>query len=109
MTDGVVDPLDISVADGESGPVVILSGEADLTTLDQLNSALDAQVWTGVRVLTVDLSRLRFADSASVAALMLTARTLRDQGGQLELLHPQPAVARVLELMGVDQALTVRR
>lgn len=108
MRDGALNLLDISVADGESGPVVILSGEADLTTLDQLNSALDTRVWAGVRVLTVDLSSLRFADSATVAALMLTARTLRDQGGQLELLRPQPAVARILELMGIDQAVTVR-
>ena len=108
VKDGTVNLLDISVADGDSGPVVALSGEADQTTLAQLNSALDAQVCASVSLLTVDLSQLRFADSATVAALLLTARSLRDQGGQLELRHPQPAVARVLELTGADQVLTVR-
>lgn len=88
--------------------MLVLAGEADVTTLAQLNSALDTQVQTGVRLLTVDLSRLRFADSATVAALVLTARSLRDQGGQLEVLHPQPAVARILELTGADQILAVR-
>jgi anti-anti-sigma regulatory factor len=36
------------------------------------------------------------------------ALALRDQGGQLELVHPQQAVARLLSLLGVDQYLTVR-
>jgi anti-sigma B factor antagonist len=96
------------VIDGASGPVLVLAGEADLTSLDQLNSALNAQLWAGVHLLTVDLSRLRFADSATVAALVHAARALRDQGGCLELLRPLPAVARVLSLTGVDQVLVVR-
>jgi anti-sigma B factor antagonist len=100
--------LEVSVSDGDNGPVLALSGEADLTTLRQLNSALDEQIWAGPRLLTVDLSRLRYADSATIAALVHAARTLRGQGGELELLRPQSAVARVLSLTGVDQALTVR-
>jgi anti-sigma B factor antagonist len=100
--------LNVTVTHDESGPVVVLAGEADLTTLDQLNSALDTLIWADARMLKVDLSRLRFADSAAVALLAHAARTLRNQGGQLELLHPQLAVARVLELAGVDQAVTVR-
>ena len=106
--------LDISFADGGSGPVLILAGEADLTTLAQLNSALDEQIEQieqiepGPRLVTVDLSRLRFADSATVAALVIAARSVRDRGGQLEVLHPQPTVARILELTGADQTLAVR-
>jgi anti-sigma B factor antagonist len=100
--------LEISVTDGEHGPVIVLSGEADLTTLGQLNSALDEQIWAGVRILTVDLSRLGYADSASVAAFVQAARALRSQGGDLELLHPQPSVARILSLVGVDQMLVIR-
>jgi anti-sigma B factor antagonist len=100
--------LDICVTETESGPVVVLSGEADLTTLGQLNSALNAQISAGAQLLTVDLSRLRFADSASITALARAARALRDRGGDLALLDPQPAILRVLSLTGVDQSLTVR-
>lgn len=105
---GTVTLLETCVTDGEHGPVLGLSGEADLTTLGQLNGALDAQLWASPRLLTVDLSLLRYADSASVAALVQAARTLRDQGGRLELLDPQPTVARVLSLTGVDQVLMIR-
>lgn len=97
--------LDIRVTDGEPGPVVVLSGEADLTTVAQLDDALNAQIAAGPRILTVDLSGLRFVDSASIAALVRAARRLTAQGGRLELIHPQPGVARTLSLMGVDQAL----
>jgi anti-sigma B factor antagonist len=100
--------LEVRVAEGEKGPVLVLSGESDLTTLGQLNSALEELIWTGARHLTVDLSRLRYADSASIAALAQAARTLREQGGQLELLHPQQSVARILSLTGVDQVVIIR-
>ncbi len=102
------DMLEVSLTESESGPTVILVGEADLTSLGRLNSALDAKIEAGTRLLTVDVSGLRFADSASVAALALAARTLRDRGGQLELLGPQPAVARILSLTGVDQFMAIR-
>lgn len=100
--------LDVCVAAGESGPVVMVSGEADLTTVAQLDGALNAQISAGAQILTVDLSGLRFADSASIAALVRASRRLRDQGGRLELMNPQPTVTRTLSLLGLDQALTVR-
>jgi anti-anti-sigma factor len=93
---------------GESGPVVVLPGEADLTTAAQLSQALTAQISAGARHLTVDLSRLRFADSAAIRALVLAGRTLNDRAGTLELVRPQPTVARVLELLGIGQVFPVR-
>jgi anti-anti-sigma factor len=100
--------LDISVAAGESGPVVTLSGEADATTMAELTEALTAQLASGVRHLTADLSGLRFADSAVIRELVMADRKLKDRGGRLELVNPQPAVARALSLLGVDQVIEVR-
>ena len=100
--------LEISVAAGESGPVVTLSGEADVTTVAELSEALTAQLASGARHLTVDLSGLRFADSAVIRELVMADRKLKDGGGGLELANPQPAVARALSLLGVDQVIEVR-
>lgn len=75
--------LRVSVTDGEGGPLLVLSGEADLTTLGQLNSALDAQLHNGVSRLTVDLSGLKYADSASITALVRAGRALCAKGGEL--------------------------
>jgi anti-sigma B factor antagonist len=100
--------LEISVAAGDHGPVLMLSGEADLTTAAELSDALTAQLASGTPYLTVDVSRLQFADSAVIRALVLANRTLKARGGGMELVHPQPVVARALSLLGVDQVIEVR-
>jgi anti-anti-sigma factor len=103
-----VGALHSSVAAGESGPVLVLSGETDLMSSGQLSDLLTAQLSAGAQNLLVDVSGLRFADSASVRALVLAAKALRERGGSLVLIRPQRAVARVLELMGVTQVLVVQ-
>ena len=101
-------PLSITVAAGDCGPVLVLSGEADMTTVPELSAALTAQIDAGVRRLTVDLSGLRFADSATVGALIAASRSLRAAGGTLVLSRPQSVVARTLNLLGVDRVIPVR-
>jgi anti-anti-sigma factor len=100
--------LTARVAAGESGPVIVLSGEADLTTAGELSALISAQLAGGVRQLTIDVSDLWFADSASIRTLLLAARTLRERGGSLVLLRPQQPVARVLALTGAEQMFTIR-
>jgi anti-sigma B factor antagonist len=100
-------PLDASVEDGESGPVITLSGEADTTSVAQLNALITVQLSGGTRHLTIDVSELSFVDSATIQALVLAAKTLKDRGGTLVLRHPQPTVARVLALTGAEQVFTI--
>jgi anti-sigma B factor antagonist len=101
--------LEASVTAADSGPVIVLAGEADLTCADQLGALIAGQLAREIRQLTIDISGLRFADSASIRTLALAARTLAERGGSLVLLEPQPSVARVLALLGVDQMVTIQR
>ncbi len=100
--------LTASVAAGESGPVIVLSGEADLTSAGQMSALITTQLSRGTRQLTIDLSGLRFADSASIRTLVLAARTLRERGGSLVLLRPQQLVTRVRALTGAAPMFTIR-
>jgi anti-sigma B factor antagonist len=100
--------LHAAVTAGPSGPVIALSGEADITTTAELRQLLAAQLDSGTPLLTVDLSGLRFADSAAIGELIHAHRAITQRGGTLELTRPQPAIARVLSLLGVDQVITVR-
>jgi anti-anti-sigma regulatory factor len=43
-----------------------------------------------------------------VRALVLAGKALRERGGVLVLNRPQPAVLRVLELLGADQVIQVQ-
>lgn len=99
--------LGASVADGESGPVITLSGAADLTSAAQLNALITVQLSGGTRHLTIDVSGASFADSAAIRTLVLAARTLKERGGTLVLLHPQPAVARSLAVTGAEQMFAI--
>lgn len=100
--------LEITVDAAASGPLMRLSGETDLGTAGQLRDALASQLSVGQRHLTVDISGLQFADSASIQVLLQADRTLKKRGGGLELAGPQPRVAQVLRMLGVDQMLTIR-
>ena len=100
--------LRASVSAGESGPVITLSGETDITTVAELSELVTAQLSGGTLHLTIDVSGLSFADSASVRVLVIAARTLKKRGGGLVLLRPQHGVARMLEITGADQMITVR-
>jgi anti-sigma B factor antagonist/stage II sporulation protein AA (anti-sigma F factor antagonist) len=96
------------VSAGESGPLITLSGETDITTVAELSELLTAQLSGGTVHLTIDASGLSFADSASIRVLLLATRTLKERGGGLMLLRPQPGVARMLEITGADQMITMR-
>jgi len=103
-----VSTLRASVSAGESGPVITLSGETDVTTVAELSKLVTAQLSGGTLLLTIDAAGLSFADSASVRVLALAARTLQQRGGGLVLLRPQRVLTRILEVMGVDQMITIR-
>lgn len=99
--------LDISVTAGDAGPVIVLSGEADITTVGSLSDALSTQLAAGARRLTVDLAGLRYADSASIRVLVLTARALGGQKGNLVLLRPSPALTETLTLVGANEFIAI--
>ena len=68
-----VGSLEVSVATGASGPVLVLAGEADFTSITRLDEALTAQVSGQAVQLTIDAANLRYADSASMRTLVMAA------------------------------------
>jgi anti-sigma B factor antagonist len=103
----LVSTLRALVTAGESGPVIALAGETDVTTVAELTEVVDAQLASGAAHLTVDARHLTFADSTSIRVLVLAARTLRERGGELVLRHPQEQLTRMLEIMGADQVIAI--
>ena len=69
--------LEVSVAAGDFGPVIVLAGEADLSSIARLNEVLTAQVSARTSHLTIDVTNLRSADLATAQALILAALIVR--------------------------------
>jgi anti-anti-sigma regulatory factor len=56
----------------------------------------------------VELAELAWADSSLMIDFVMLARRLRIQGHTLTLRDPQPHVAALLELVGLDRSPAVR-
>ena len=97
-----------SVTAGEAGPLIVLTGEVDVTNADQLSELVTSQIAGGTLHLTIDVAGLDFADTAGIRVFLLADRTLRQRGGGLVLLRPQRVLARMLEIMGADQMIVIR-
>jgi anti-anti-sigma factor len=87
-----------STADGRR--VIAACGELDLSTAAQLEERLAGNVDT-----VLDLSDLSFTDSTGLHVMIRTARTARSQMWEFTVRNPQPAVLRVIKLVGLDQHL----
>ena len=107
VDNGVVDMLRMTVAAGEGGPLISMSGEADMTCVGQMREVLSSQLASGSAYLTIDASELTFADSGAIGVLTGIAMTLRGLGGRLILLHPRDNLVRILKILGADQMLTI--
>jgi anti-anti-sigma factor len=104
-----VSSLEVSIATGASGPVLVLAGEADVTSITRLDEALTVQISGQAVQLTIDAANLRYADSASMRTLVMTAMNARTRAGSVTLLDPQPPVARMLDLLRIVEMFSIRR
>jgi len=77
--------LEVSVEAGDLGPVIVLAGDADSSSVTQLNEVLIAQVSGRTRHLTIDATNLRSIDPATAQTLMLAAPIVMVRGSSTVL------------------------
>ena len=96
--------LDIDVTTKGMTTVVSPHGEIDYGNVDVLRAAL-ADVSRADSDEVVDLSHVTFIDSTALSALVGAKQRLADAGRSFSVRGPQPRVARVLQLAGVNEYL----
>ncbi len=64
----------VTVASGDTSPVVVASGDIDLANVADFSDAM-AKAANGSTALTVDLTEVNYCDSAAVRALFAVAAT----------------------------------
>lgn len=82
---------------------LIVRGEIDAHTAPALAESIAA---SGPSV-RLDLSGVEFVDSSGLRVLIEAHQRAVDEGGQLTLADPSPAVQRLLEISGVGDYLVV--
>jgi len=96
--------MTVSVAHCEvQGSTVILRGELDIATVDELERALaEALRDPSASAVVVDLSAATFFDSATITALMRARASAAAEGRRLGLRGLKPRLHRVLGLFAPE-------
>ena len=84
-----------------------LGGEIDLYTAPRLHGELVAILSGDEPVqVVVDMSGIELCDSTGMNVLLAAQRRAREQGGDLELAAPRPAIRKVLQVTGLESVFT---
>jgi anti-sigma B factor antagonist len=81
--------------------IVAARGELDIDTVVELRTALEELSAAGWEKVVLDLRELTFIDSMGLSLLLETDRAARRAGRSFAIVDGSPAVARLLELVGL--------
>lgn len=101
-------PLSIDLLRVGRRVVVAVSGEIDVSCVDELKAAVEEAEASQPMELWVDLSEVGFMDSTGLTTLLLAQRARHDgRRAGFALICPDGSVRRLLELAGIDRIMPV--
>jgi anti-anti-sigma factor len=98
------DDLSIRTSVEGSTATVAAVGEIDLSTVDELRSAVTATT-DGVDTLLLDLTGVEFIDSAGLGGLLELRSTLRARAVTLQINAGDGPVRQAMEITGLSELL----
>lgn len=91
----------------ESLILLRLEGEDDLSAAPELKGCVDAVIDLGATKLIMDLSAATYIDATTLGILIGTLKRLRRRGGNLAVVCPDPGMARIFSITGLDRMFLV--
>jgi anti-anti-sigma factor len=104
------DEQNLSIRTAEEGgrTVLLVAGELDPHTAEELSAALEPLVSvSGPDEVVLDLSGIEFMDSSGLRAVLAANDAVRSRGGRLVLSKPSDSVRRLLEITDLLTLLDV--
>ena len=86
---------------------ISLAGRMDSAGVQGIDLQFTALTATKKALILVDLSAVPFLASIGIRTLVANARALRQRGGRMALLGPQPVVDEVLRTAGVTTIIPI--
>src|SRR3954451_14236680 len=81
--------------------ILALAGELDVATVESVRGALDELRADGWNSIVLDVRKLSFIDSTGLSLLLEADRAARREGTAFAIVDGSPAVARLLEVVGL--------
>ena len=99
----------VTPSERDGDPVLRVSGELDIATVDILHAAVRHALDERPKTLLVDLTPTHFIDSTGCRELVLMAKTGRAGGVAVEVVAPPSnwRVRRVIDLVQLSDLITV--
>jgi anti-anti-sigma factor len=92
---------------GDADVSLVLRGELDLSTVEQLEREVSSRVDGRPDLVVVDLRELTFLDSTGLRLMLRLHGHLQSTGGRLVLVKGPQRVQRVFELTGATDELEI--
>ena len=98
------DELSIHISRDGSTAMVVAGGEIDLSTVDELRSAVTGAA-DDIEKLLLDLTGVEFIDSAGLGGLLELRSTLRSRNVTLQISADEGPVRQAMEITGLSELL----
>lgn len=82
-------------------------GRLDTNTASQLEASIDEALTEQSNMLTLDLAQLEYISSAGLRVLFKAAKTLKKKNGHFALMHLQPQIQKVLDIVKALPAVPI--
>jgi anti-anti-sigma factor len=103
----VSNPLELRIEQDQGAPRLVLTGELDLASAEELDSHLKQLESSEPDVLVLDLRELEFMDSTGLRTVIAADSRARERGARLVIVRAPEEVDRVFRLTRMDQHLEV--
>jgi anti-anti-sigma factor len=98
-------PLELRTEQDQGAPRLVVSGELDLASAEELDTNLRQLESSQPDVLVLDLRELEFMDSTGLRTVIAADARARDRGARLVVVRAPEEVDRVFRLTRMDQHL----
>lgn len=106
---GIIMTIEINSLKQDDEYIICLKGEADIYTVSQLKSKfLEVTELMDKQPILIDLAELKYIDSTGLGALIGLLKRVKEKGGSVKLLNPQPYIKKILSITGLDKIFNVQ-
>jgi anti-anti-sigma factor len=101
--------MEITVTDAGGVKVVRIEGQLDTQTSPHAQAQLTQLIDQGATKLVVNFEKLNYISSAGLDALLIAAKQLEDNSGELRVCSLNEVVQEVFDISGFTTILTVTK
>lgn len=99
--------MQIATTPGSDRYLITVTGEVDLATSPELDTAIIAAIDAAAASVVIDLSDVSFMDSSGLGVIVRALKRCREAENDLDLVITNERVLKVFGITGLDQVIPI--